>query len=405
MGQVTSTMNTSPTESNSAESEQEAIFSQYANSAWGIAFITTEAVTSATDAVGEGFTELFRAHAKSISVESTKFAILQYTRYAAARIIEEGPHTRHSREPVSLLGETKDRQATLALTALSEPLRSILWLTEAERLTADQVGKILSLSVTDVFSNARQARVDFRRFYVDATKRDGLNAACNNNLDHLAAYGSQSLDATERIAVEAHLATCDSCRGIVAKLSDLETRLRAAIPAIPAWTRQYVLDTWDSIKETENIIPLPVKPAAQKKGTNVTRNIATAVAGLAIIGATVIGLTYPSKDKNNPAETSSSQLAAPENAHTTEAPVGGDDTSAVTTPVFRATPPATATNSQNAVVAADANKKAVVVTTPPATTVTTAAPTTTTTQPSNALVDLPPVPNANSAPTTQAPTQ
>jgi DNA-directed RNA polymerase specialized sigma24 family protein len=393
---------------------QDSLFSQRANSAWGIAFVTTEAVSTATDAVADGFAELFQEVEGGSEPQDTRFEALRLTRAAAVRLLQAGPGGRHSREPVSILGETKDRQATLALTALTEPSRSVLWLIEAERLSVEQTAVIMDTPSETVSAVIRRARSDFRRYYVDATKRDGLNAGCVDTLDLLASYSSQSLNAGERSSVENHLATCDSCRNIVAKLNDLESRLHAAIPAIPAWTRQYVMDTWEAISTHETVTGLHAKEPS--KNTNMVRRLATAVAGVAIISATVIGLTYPAKEDIEPRETTSSQLAAPPEAGE---PGGGNPTDdnepSVATPSFSATteqPAVTADDAVSETADAQSSTQAVathttvreVETVEATTTTVPKVESTTTTTPDsedeNVLVDLPPVPASTTTTTT-----
>lgn len=412
MSQVFSPFKNNPNESGNAvpssDDTQDSVFAQRANSAWGIAFVATEAVSTATDAVADGFAELFQELENETSPQDTHFEILRLTRNAAIRLLETGTGGRHSREPVSILGETKDRQATLALTALTEPARSVLWLIEAERLSVEQTTRIIGSTATETSSVIREARTDFRRYYVDATRRDGLNAGCVETLDLLAAYGSESITDTDRAAVDSHLAVCDSCRNIVAKLGDLESRLQAAIPAIPAWTRQYVMDTWDAISTSGNLIAIHAD-ATQPTSNLLVRKVATAVAGVAIVAATAIGLTYPAKDADKQHETTSSQLAAPTNAGTSNAATAETDEPSVATPDFRAdaktVAPTTTAASAMTVVETSDNQSAATKTakTSPTSAPTTTAPTTTTTQPVNedVLVDLPPIAASTTTTTAQ----
>jgi hypothetical protein len=330
---------TEPSSLKSADNKQDALFSQRANSAWGIAFVTTEAVTSATDAVADGFAELFQEVETGNAPSDTHFEALRLTRTAAMRILAAGPGGRHSREPVSILGETKDRQATLALTALIEPSRSALWLIEAEHLSVERTAEIMGQSVSATEAVIRRARSDFRRFYVEAARRNGTHAGCTGTLDLLAGYGNQALNAGQRSAVDNHLATCDSCRAIVAKLDDLESRLQSAIPPVPAWTRQYVMDTWEAISTHQSVTHINTK----RRSTPLLagHRLGTAVAAVAIVAATVVGLTYPSDENDGNRETTSSQLAAP--APPTPAEVGSSTTTddhepSVATPIFRPTP-------------------------------------------------------------------
>ncbi len=237
------------------------LFAAIGGSAWGIAFSAADAVSPATVAVAAAFTETLQLFDSGLATHDVKTEVLHATRLAAlAGAANDEPEEptvrggdgRHAREPVSLLGETNDRQATLAFTALPEPMRSALWLVECERLSISRTSRLLDLSFKAAEDIVRQARAGFRRYYVEAIRREGLDRVCVATLEHMAAYLNRSLNAGDMAAIEHHLAGCDHCRGAVTKLDDLESCLRDAIPQLPAWTRQLVADQWSEIAPTNS---------------------------------------------------------------------------------------------------------------------------------------------------------
>lgn len=387
------------------DEDHDALFACHANAAWGIAFATTEAVSTATDAVASGFADLFQARAEGAEITSARLAVIKNTRDAALAIKAEEPVG----EPVSLLGETNDRQATLALTALDESSRSLLWIVDAEGLTSTEAASILGIPAEEVDSKLDVARADFRRQYVDATRRDGMNSECVEVLDQLAAYSDHSLEHDAVATVDAHLIDCDQCRNIAARLTDIEGRLRAAIPSIPAWTRQYVADTWETIANSAALFSR--RPVTETEAGQHLRIVAYVAATLIVVAATVIGLSFSPDKTGGNKESASSKLSAPS---TTTSTVPTDGPS-VATPIFplddesntpqserdtRSTEP-NMNSSQTPVGAADVE----------ITSDETSNATTTTTQPENRhsenrLVDLPPAtvkPTATTS-TTKVPT-
>lgn len=391
------------------ETEHDALFSQHANAAWGIAFVTTQAVSNATDAVADGFCELFHAIDDGNQIEDERHEILRMTHAAALRI-SNGGNGEHAREPVSLLGETKDRQATLALAALPQPLRSTLWLIDGEGLNFEQASAIVQSSTDETMSMVDQARSQFRRFYIDANQHDRLDNQCTDQLELFGAYADGELDRESIALVDTHLEDCDSCRSLMARLVDLESRLHAAIPTIPAWTRQYVHDTWDAIYNSAQLFE--AKPSAPLDKSTRARLIGSAVAGLVVIVAIGLAYAFPGDDKAAIKDSASTQLPAPSRLTTTTA-FDPSQQSAVATPDLTAVPAETTTTVAPTTVTLTSvtperngtqdqrSTSAPVRQTAPVTAGTSSATTTTSPPADDRLVDLPPVPATTTPSTVQ----
>lgn len=376
------------------ETALDQLFEQLGGSGWGVAFAAADAVGPAADALSRGFAETLHGVDAGKSGTDVRVELLRNTRNAAL----SDPANQepifvgaHAREPLTLLGETKDRQATLAFTALPEELRSALWLSEAEGLTVTRTAALLNKGHKEAEELIRQARANFRGYYVDAVKRDGLGAECSATLDKLAGYVGRTLPAGEVATVENHLADCKNCRGIVMSLDDLEGRLHAAIPPLPAWARQQVADTWADFAPVTAVPAFYREPAAETTNRRpaIIGGVAVAAAAiLALLGVTVLGGGGSSKTTVAIVVTTTTVGAvdtpttgAPETTTTIASPavatpaVIPETTTTTAVPATTTTPPTTAK--------------------PRVTTTTTAAPkppATTTTLPDRTLINLPPTP-------------
>lgn len=128
-----------------------------------------------------------------------------------------------------------------AFGALTPRMQRVLWLTEVEGLSHDEIAAQLRTSSTNVAQLARRARRELGAQYLDAhlPAPDGpLPRACEGPRRVLAEVvrGTASRRA-ERIAA-AHIATCDACSAAEAGLRVVNGRLRSghALVLLPAVT-------------------------------------------------------------------------------------------------------------------------------------------------------------------------
>lgn len=129
-----------------------------------------------------------------------------------------------------------------AFGALSPRLQHVLWLTEIEGLSHEDIATRLGTTAVNVAQLARRARLEFGEHYLEAhlPVPDGpVPAACTRPRQVLAEVvrGTASRRA-ERLAAD-HVATCAACAGASAELEVVNGRLRsghimALLPAIDA---------------------------------------------------------------------------------------------------------------------------------------------------------------------------
>jgi DNA-directed RNA polymerase specialized sigma24 family protein len=391
------------------EAALDRLFDALADSAWGTAFSVTDAVGPAADAVTRAFSELLQLFDNGLAVGDVRTELLRLTRSIALNATSDNhAHSwaelssgAHAREPLNLLGETKDRHATLAFTALSERLRSALWLTEAECFSITKVAQLMSETHRNTEDLVRQARAQFRTYYVDAVKRSGVVDGCAPILDKLAQYVGRSLNAGDLSAVEHHLGDCKECRAIVLKLDDLGGRLNAAIPPVPAGIRQQIGEAW--------AMYVPAAKKSEKAGPQKRRrrNVALLV-GAVVVAALALGVGAAELLGSTNSKPGVRQVAAAPLANSsvgTPKVLTLPTTTSTTEPAPTSTttePAPTSTTTEPARKAATGPSVAAV-TAPRASTTTTTTNTTTTNAPTPAapqpaseytLVNLPPVPIA-----------
>lgn len=262
-------------------------------------------------------------------------------------------------------------------------MRSALWLTEAESFSITKTSQLLGETHKATEELVRSARAGFRGYYVDAVKRNSLADGCSDTLDKLAAYVGRTLPAGDVANVEHHLADCKDCRSIVMKLDDLESRLHAAIPSLPAWTRQQVADTWTTY------VPLTAakevsgkdEKEAKKGGGGWIGLIAVAAAALIVF----VGSGVFNADSDEKVANQSTTTAGPTTVPNAVATPG------VGSPTTSLTPQETTTSAVEAPTS-DAPRRSTPTTQPRRSTTT--RPRTSTTAPNTGytLVDLPPTP-------------
>ncbi len=324
-------------------------FAAIGGAAWGLAFVSTESVSQGVQAVAQGISRTLLPLRDEASGDDIRVDTLRNVRNVGNEL--SSPDTsdgadlasdrgEHIDEPVSLLGETQDRQATLALTALDEPQRVALWLTGAEHFGAERAGKVLGKSADEVSHLVDEAQVSFRKYYLDATRREDLDAECVMALNNLGDYVDRSLDTDGIAATELHLVNCAHCRGVVIRISELSPRLRAAIPPVPTITRQRVTEAWSDTSVTAPVITLPATSSTKDHRGGMIAATAAAVVFALLLSGTLIATKQQSTRLASSGNEVTTTAPAPD--ATTSTPAGAPTTVEDTTSITPNTPPSTA---------------------------------------------------------------
>ncbi|GII97868.1 RNA polymerase sigma factor (sigma-70 family) [Sediminihabitans luteus] len=116
-----------------------------------------------------------------------------------------------------------------AFESLPERWRSVLWYSEVESMTPAQIAPMLGLSANGVAALAYRAREGLRQAYLQQHLGSPPAADCELTNGLLGSYVRGGLAKRETAKVDAHLETCDECRGIVLELGDVSHGMRGVI--------------------------------------------------------------------------------------------------------------------------------------------------------------------------------
>ena len=114
-----------------------------------------------------------------------------------------------------------------AFAALSPRWQRALWLAEVEDRTPAEIAGELGLAPNAVAALTYRAREGFATAYLAEHVARASTTTCAAVGPRLGAYVRDGASATERAAIDAHLAECADCRRAVEELDDLNASLRS----------------------------------------------------------------------------------------------------------------------------------------------------------------------------------
>lgn len=117
-----------------------------------------------------------------------------------------------------------------AFLALPERQRSVLWYTEVEKMTPQQISPLLGMTPNSVSALAYRAREALRVEWIQAhIHHAAASADCEWTLSRLGDYTRGNLTARNQTRAETHLANCTSCAQAQAELREVGSSLAIAI--------------------------------------------------------------------------------------------------------------------------------------------------------------------------------
>ena len=116
-----------------------------------------------------------------------------------------------------------------AYGSLPERWQAVLWYTEIERLPPAQVAPLLGLTANGVAALAYRAREGLREAYLQQHLVSAPTETCRTVNGKLGSYVRGGLARRETAQVRDHLETCETCRGLVLELGDVNHGLRGII--------------------------------------------------------------------------------------------------------------------------------------------------------------------------------
>ncbi|OII65537.1 hypothetical protein BJP40_01200 [Streptomyces sp. CC53] len=184
----------------------------------------------------------------------------------------------------------RDEEGDLVLRgfrALPERWQAVLWHTVVEQESAQQVGTMLGLSASGVWSLAERAREGLREAYL-SEHAHGPRASheCRRHGPLLAAAVRRGRRTAGR-RLERHLGECRSCRRAFRDLTELNSRLRLVLPgAVLLWGAEKYLSSSAAAAATA----AAGSGGAAAGGSGAAAGLPTAhLAGVSLAAVTAIG--------------------------------------------------------------------------------------------------------------------
>ncbi|MDO8106297.1 sigma-70 family RNA polymerase sigma factor [Isoptericola sp. b441] len=116
-----------------------------------------------------------------------------------------------------------------AYSSLPERWQAVLWYTEVEGLSAQEIAPVLGLTANGVAALAYRAREGLRQAYLQQHLAAPQSEACTLVNSKLGAYVRGGLAKRETLLVESHLEECHTCRALVLELGDVNHGMRVVI--------------------------------------------------------------------------------------------------------------------------------------------------------------------------------
>lgn len=122
--------------------------------------------------------------------------------------------------------------AAQAFARLPERWQAVLWHTEIEGQSPQEVAPILGLTPNGVSALAYRAREGLRQAYLQVHLAETTDRHCRAAAEKLGAWTRGGLAKREKAQVEVHLDMCDRCRALAAELADVNGAMRLFIAPV-----------------------------------------------------------------------------------------------------------------------------------------------------------------------------
>lgn len=182
-----------------------------------------------------------------------------------------------------------DAQLTAqAFRSLPERWQSVLWYTEVEGMTPQDVAPILGLTANSVAALAYRAREGLRTAWLQAhVSLAGSTSDCKWVISRLGENARHTLTAREQHRMDAHMAECDKCESIAQEVDEVGSGIAVALlPLLLGATVGGSLLSMIGHASSAAASTLPALPPTLAAGGTAH---GAAVAGTAVAGATVVG--------------------------------------------------------------------------------------------------------------------
>ena len=184
--------------------------------------------------------------------------------------------------------------AAQAFQRLPERWQAVLWHTEIEGQSPQEVAPILGLTPNGVSALAYRAREGLRQAYLQVHLAETPDRHCRAAAEKLGAWTRGGLAKREKAQVEAHLDTCDRCRALAAELADVNGAMRLFIAplVLGAGAAGYLATTGTAHVAAAGAIAAggAAGSAAGAAASAPRQFLGVAASGVALVAAIAIGL-------------------------------------------------------------------------------------------------------------------
>jgi RNA polymerase sigma factor (sigma-70 family) len=289
--------------------------------------VTADVFVSVLAAIlhGKGPTDSFRPYLlRSIRNASANLgragrgaAAVQLDLHVGDAAVEESAGGRAAELRVALSTEDHDletaderRLVAIAMRSLPEHYRSLLWQTEVENRSHEQIGRARGMSQASVATTALRARRAFCRAFLEAHLGDATEPsdrpseparACSGIRHLLAAFVRDECSPRRTRAVTEHLAMCATCRSSYRELCDVNAMLRhtplgivLAGPVVRRWFgagRDAATVRTGEVVDVTSFGEVPATAASVGSTGTVTAKMLAAIGAVGARAAAVLVLT------------------------------------------------------------------------------------------------------------------
>jgi RNA polymerase sigma factor (sigma-70 family) len=156
------------------------------------------------------------------------------------------------------------RMTASAFRSLPERWQSVLWYTEVEGMTPQDVAPILGLTANGVAALAYRAREGLRTAWLQAhVSEAGATADCRWVTERLGEHARHSLTPREQDRFDAHLLACERCGLVASEVEDVGSSIAVALlPLILGATVGGAVLATIGTASSASALSLPAVPAA-----------------------------------------------------------------------------------------------------------------------------------------------
>lgn len=193
--------------------------------------------------------------------------------------------------------------AARAFANLPERWQAVLWHTEVEGQSPQEVALLLGLTPNGVTSLAYRAREGFRQAYLQVHLADAPEH-CRAAAEKLGAWTRGGLAKRDKAQVEVHLDTCERCRALAAELADVNGAMRGFVAPIVlgAGAAGYLAAT--GVVKITTVATAAVATGAAAAGAGWSAGprqfLGVAASSLVLAAAIAVGLTAGGGDHSPP---------------------------------------------------------------------------------------------------------